>query len=47
VKEKPTYPAFSIPGILMRVWAMLTKKERSRAGVLFIGIIVNSFVDII
>ena len=46
-EEKPQYPAFSILGILKRVWAMLTKKERSRAGVLFIGIIVNSFVDII
>lgn len=47
MNEKPTSPAFSIPGILMRVWAMLTTKERSRAGVLFIGIIINSFVDII
>ncbi len=46
-EEKPQYPAFSILGILKRVWAMLTQKERSRAGVLFIGIIVNSFVDII
>jgi ABC-type multidrug transport system fused ATPase/permease subunit len=47
VDEKPAYPAFSILGILKRVWAMLTKKERHRAGLLFIGIIINSFVDII
>jgi ATP-binding cassette, subfamily B, bacterial PglK len=40
-------PAFSIVGILRRVWAMLTQKERRRAGLLFIGIIINSFVDII
>ena len=46
-EEKPQYPAFSILGILKRVWAMLTQKERSRAGLLFIGIIINSFVDII
>ena len=47
VDKKPAAPAFSIVGILRRVWAMLTQKERSRAGVLFIGIIINSFVDII
>ena len=46
-EEKPQYPAFSILGILKRVWAMLTQKERSRAGVLFIGVIINSFVDIL
>ena len=46
-EEKPQYPAFSILGILKRVWAMLTKKERRRAGVLFIGVIINSFVDIL
>ena len=46
-EEKPQYPAFSILGILKRVWAMLTKKERSRAGLLFIGVIINSFVDIL
>ena len=46
-EEKPQYPAFSILGILKRVWAMLTQKERRRAGLLFIGIIINSFVDII
>ena len=44
--DKPAYPAFSILGILKRVWAMLTQKERRRAGLLFIGIIINSFVDI-
>ena len=27
-EEKPQYPAFSILGILKRVWAMLTQKER-------------------
>ena len=32
---------------MKRVWAMLTQKERRRAGLLFIGIIINSFVDII
>ena len=40
-------PAFSIVGILRRVWAMLTQKERRRAGLLFIGVIINSFVDIL
>ena len=47
VDEKPASPAFSILGILKRVWGMLTTKERGRAGLLFIGIIINSFVDII
>ena len=47
VDEKPASPAFSILGILKRVWALLTTKERRRAGLLFIGIIINSFVDII
>ena len=40
-------PAFSIVSILRRVWAMLTQKERRRAGLLFIGVIINSFVDIL
>ena len=47
VDKKPASPAFSILGILKRVWAMLTQKERRRAGLLFIGIIINSFVDIL
>ena len=47
VDKKPASPAFSIVGILRRVWAMLTQKERRRAGLLFIGIIINSFVDIL
>ncbi len=46
-RPKTRSPAFSIVGILKRVWAMLTQKERRRAGLLFIGIIINSFVDIL
>jgi len=47
VDKKPASPAFSIVGVLKRIWAMLTQKERRRAGLLFIGVIINSFVDIL
>ena len=47
MRDKNPLPRIQHPGILKRVWAMLTQKERRRAGLLFIGIIINSFVDIL
>ena len=35
--QKPAAPAFSILGILKRVWALLTQKERRRAGCFSLG----------
>jgi hypothetical protein len=48
MKAKQTSPPkFSIPGILKRVWLLMTPQEHRRAGFIFIGIFINSFVDIL
>lgn len=45
--QKINAPPFHLLGILRRVWGLLTQTEKNRAGFLFIGIIINSFVDLI
>ena len=45
--KKVAAPPFHLLGILRRVWSLLTKTEKNRAGLLFIGIIINSFVELI
>lgn len=46
VDEQTTPPRFSVTGILRRVWRLLTPAERRRTGVLLLGIMVNSIIDI-
>lgn len=40
-------PPFNILGIFRRVWELMTPQEHRRAGLVFIGVFVNSFVEII
>ena len=44
---QPTPPPFKILGIFQRVWRLMTPQEHRRAGLVFIGIFVNSFVEIL
>jgi ABC-type multidrug transport system fused ATPase/permease subunit len=44
---KSSPPPFHVGHILRRVWRLLTPQERRRAGIMFLGIVVNSIVDIL
>ena len=44
---QPTPPPFNIIGIFRRVWRLMTPQEHRLAGLVFIGIFVNSFVEIL
>lgn len=44
---KSSPPPFRVGHILRRVWRLLTSEERGKASILFLGIFVNSFVDIL
>jgi len=41
-----TPPPFGILSILRRVWRLLTPEERRRTGLILVGIVVNSVIDI-
>jgi ABC-type multidrug transport system fused ATPase/permease subunit len=41
------YPAFSVFGIMTRVWKLMSNKEKRKAGLIAIGIVVNSFVELL
>jgi len=42
-----TPPPFKIITVLPRVWKMMTSREKKKSGILFVGTIVNSFVEIL
>ena len=43
----PTPPPFKVLTVFPRVWKIMTKREKQKSGILFIGTIVNSFVEIL
>ena len=43
----PTPPPFKVLTVFPRVWKLMTKREKQKSGILFIGTIVNSFVEIL
>ena len=40
-------PPFNILGIFRRVWKLMTPHEHRRAGLVFVGVFINSFVEIL
>ena len=42
-----TPPPFKVLTVFPRVWKLMTKREKQKSGILFIGTIVNSFVEIL
>ena len=40
-------PRFKVLKVFPRVWKLMTKRERQKSGILFIGTIVNSLVEIL
>ena len=40
-------PPFHLLKTLQRVWRMLTAQERQKAGLIFIGVLLNSFLEIL
>ena len=46
-EAQTTPPPFKILSVFPRVWKLMTKLERQKSGILFVGTIVNSFVEIL
>ena len=46
-EAQTTPPPFKILSVFPRVWKLMTKQERQKSGILFLGTIVNSFVEIL
>ena len=41
------YPRFSALGIMARVWRLMSTKEKRKSGLIAIGIVINSFIEIL
>lgn len=46
-EREATPPPFKILSVFLRVWNLMTKRERQKAGILFLGTVVSSFVEIL
>ena len=46
-ETEATPPPFKILSVFPRVWNLMTKRERQKSGILFLGTVVNSFVEIL
>ena len=40
-------PSFKVLTVFPRVWYLMTRRERHKSGILFLGTVVNSFVEIL
>ena len=46
-EREATPPPFKILSVFPRVWNLMTKRERQKSGILFLGTVVSSFVEIL